>query len=507
MVKHFLLTISIWGLSQITLFAQDNSVGINTKSPNKNAVLDLVSPNKNQGLLVPRISTSSRIGMALGPSDLGLMVFDTDLNQFYHWHTTGWKAGLGLISATMAAGDLEGTFPNITLKEGIVKGFQLEDIGTAGVFGSSSKVVVVTVDENGRVSNIVEMPISITSANIESLSIINEDLANGTITIAKLNAEGKKSQVLTLDTNGNPLWVAAADFTSSKLSKDQLFIGDANNKAVGLPVGGDIASLNSGTLIDLQIKPLTVGTSELINDGVNKDKINADIAGIGLSQKTDGSLALNVGNGLSIVNDTLITNLSQVAGNGISNINGQLALDVDELTSISVVADNDQLILKDTDGALVGKITRKAFIESTPITNINVDGGSIDGTIIGVNSSTSAKFTDVTITGAANLANGAIQTSEIEDGAVTTIKMAESGVTTGKLAADAVTNAKIADNAIQTENILDGTLLTADIGDLQISNIKIANRSVTFNKISGEFFPNSLLFTNAGEIANWFTPG
>ena len=496
MVKHFLLTISIWGLSQITLFAQDNSVGINILTPNKNAVLDLVSPGQNQGLLVPRIATSNRIGMSLGTNDLGLIVFDTDLNQFYHWHTSGWKAGLGVLSETIATGDLEGTFPNITIKEGVVGAFQLENFGTAGLYGSSSKVVVVTVDDNGRVSNIVEMPISISSANIESLSILNEDLANGTITISKLNAEGKRSQVLTVDASGDPLWVDATGFTSSTLSKDQLLIGDVNNKAVGLPVDGDITSTNTGSAIDLQINPLSVGNTELIDDGVNKEKINADIAGLGLSQRTDGSLAMNVGNGLSIVNDTLITNLSQVAGNGLSDTNGQLALDIDELTNIAVVADNDHLILKDTDGALVGKITRKALIESAPITNINVDGGAIDGVVIGANSSSSASFTDVTISGTANLANGAIQTSEIEDGAITTPKIADSGVTSTKIFNETILAEDLATGAVTTSELLDGTILTADVADLQVTNAKIGNDAITNSKVlRSALTPDRLLGT------------
>ena len=507
MFRHILLTATVFGFFQIQLFGQDNSVGINTTTPNKNAVLDLVSKNKNQGLLVPRISTANRNAMSLGAVDLGLIVFDTDFNLFYHWHTVGWKAGLGVLSETVATGDVEGTFPNITLKEGIVGGFQLENIRTAGTFGTGSTVVVISLDENGRVSDIVEMPISITSANIASLSILNEDLANGTITISKLNAEGKRSQVLTLDTNGNPLWVDVANFTSSTLAKNQLFVGDDNAKSVGLPVGGDVSLTNDGSQADIQIKPLTIGSAELIDDGVTKDKVNADIAGLGLSQKTDGSLAVNVGNGLSVVNDTLETNLSQVAGNGLMMSNGQLALDVDELASISQVADNDLLILNDTDGEIVGKITRKALIESSPIMNINVDGGAIDGSIIGANSSSSATFTDVTITGNTVLASGAIQTSEIEDGAIVAAKIADSNVTSTKILNETILAEDLATGAVTSNEILDETIASSDIGNLQITNAKIATRAVTFDKIDGGVFTNSLLATNAGAIASWFTPG
>ena len=72
-------------------FAQDNSVGINTNSPNENAVLELVSPNSNQGFLVPRLTTAQRNSMSLNNLDNGLMVFDTDADLFYFWNNGSWK--------------------------------------------------------------------------------------------------------------------------------------------------------------------------------------------------------------------------------------------------------------------------------------------------------------------------------------------------------------------------------------------------------------------------------
>ena len=50
-------------------FAQDTSVGINTNSPNENAVLELVSPNSNQGFLVPRLTSAQRNSMSLNNLD------------------------------------------------------------------------------------------------------------------------------------------------------------------------------------------------------------------------------------------------------------------------------------------------------------------------------------------------------------------------------------------------------------------------------------------------------
>ena len=62
---------------------QDNSVGINTNSPNANAVLELVSPNSDQGLLVPRMSTSQRTAMqsSLSNADDGRLFNDDSKNN------------------------------------------------------------------------------------------------------------------------------------------------------------------------------------------------------------------------------------------------------------------------------------------------------------------------------------------------------------------------------------------------------------------------------------------
>ena len=41
-------------------FSQNNNVGIGTLTPDASAVLDLVPPNSDKGLLVPRLTTVQR---------------------------------------------------------------------------------------------------------------------------------------------------------------------------------------------------------------------------------------------------------------------------------------------------------------------------------------------------------------------------------------------------------------------------------------------------------------
>ncbi len=85
-----------------------SSVGMGTLTPNPNAVLDLVSPTNNQGLLVPRVTTAQRTSAQftddLSGSENGLLVFDSDLDLFFYWKDDQWteispsiQTGQGLV--------------------------------------------------------------------------------------------------------------------------------------------------------------------------------------------------------------------------------------------------------------------------------------------------------------------------------------------------------------------------------------------------------------------------
>ncbi len=86
-------TLKLIGLAlliSIPTIAQEFSVGINTEDLNPNAVLKLVSPNGNQGIIIPKLTTAQRNGMVgnLTTEDLGLLVYDSEENKFYYWVDT-----------------------------------------------------------------------------------------------------------------------------------------------------------------------------------------------------------------------------------------------------------------------------------------------------------------------------------------------------------------------------------------------------------------------------------
>jgi len=63
-------------------------VGIGTNAPNSKALLDISSTTK--GIFLPRMNTSQRFDIITPPN--GLLVYDTDKAEFYHYDGLSWKA-------------------------------------------------------------------------------------------------------------------------------------------------------------------------------------------------------------------------------------------------------------------------------------------------------------------------------------------------------------------------------------------------------------------------------
>ncbi|XOV94687.1 MAG: hypothetical protein ACFHWX_08275 [Bacteroidota bacterium] len=345
-----------------------NSVGINTSTPNSKAVLELVSPNNNQGFLVPRITTAQRTTMTLTTTDQGMMVYDTNLNQFWHWNGSQWKAGLGVLGETAAAGDLNGTFPTVFINDDAVGTDELTDIASAGTYGGAdnSTVLEIVIDVDGRVHSIVEKQVTVGTTHIVDASILNEDLADNVITISKLNSEGNVDKVLATQPDGTIYWEDRSAFTSSTLSTNNIYVGDATGVATGMPVVGDVTVTNDGTQADISINP----------DGVTADKINPDVAGEGvIPNTTTGALDINAGNGVRVVSDSLEIAIEEIDGDGIvaDLANGELDINVDNST-VETASDVLRVKPKGITNAEIADFTilpEAKLSPANPITGVN----------------------------------------------------------------------------------------------------------------------------------------
>ncbi len=87
MLKNVFLACTI--LLSLNIQAQ-NSVSIGTEDINENAVLQLVSPDNNQGFLITRLTSIQRNAMNLTSEDNGMIIYDTDQRALFYWHDNIW---------------------------------------------------------------------------------------------------------------------------------------------------------------------------------------------------------------------------------------------------------------------------------------------------------------------------------------------------------------------------------------------------------------------------------
>jgi hypothetical protein len=118
-----------------------NSVGIGTNAPNKHAVLELASPNNNQGLLLPRLTTAQRTNPAftatLSSTDNGLIIFDKTNNQFYYWKDSQWAIIGESSTSTNGSAWRSGA------------GLPADNLGTTGDFYLDSSQGIIYKKEDG----------------------------------------------------------------------------------------------------------------------------------------------------------------------------------------------------------------------------------------------------------------------------------------------------------------------------------------------------------------------
>jgi hypothetical protein len=111
----------------ITTYSQNKTLAVGTATPNPNAALHVESPTNNQGLLMPRLTSTQRINMTLGPSDIGLLVYDVTLNSVHTWDGSSWSNAANSDLANKLAMPYADTINNAPLNTNL---FRIINTGT-----------------------------------------------------------------------------------------------------------------------------------------------------------------------------------------------------------------------------------------------------------------------------------------------------------------------------------------------------------------------------------------
>ena len=277
-------------------------IGVGTTTLNANASLDLADVDK--GLLINRVTTAERTtmtttpasGVALTTTDIGLLVYDTDIKGLFSWDGTQWISG----SNTDAQ--------DLMLDSNILS---LTNDGT-------------TVDLAGYLDNTDAQDLTLST---NTLSLTND----GTTVDLAGYLDNTDAQDLTLSTNTLSLtndgttvdlsgYLDNTDAQTVSLTGTTLAISNGNNV--------DLSSLQDGTGTDAQDLTLSTNTLSLTNDGTTVDLSgyldNTDAQTVSLTGTTleisNGNTAdlssLQDGTGTDAQDLTLSTNTLSLTNDG-----------------------------------------------------------------------------------------------------------------------------------------------------------------------------------------------
>ncbi|MCR9253760.1 MAG: hypothetical protein NXI20_25315, partial [bacterium] len=322
--------------------AFSQSMGIGIETPNQNAVLHLVSPNNDQGLMIPQLSTAQRTATSfisrLTSSDNGLLVFDVDENAFYYWHDNSWQSlrtsvnisagtGISLIDGEISnTGDLDATN-------------ELQDISLTGTnltISNGSTIDLSAIDTNTQLD---EAAVDAFVSN------------NGYLTSVDLSGYDTDSSD---DFDGDYSSLANAPTSLSQFTNDAGFVTSANDAdadetnelitGVTLESGNILRITDAGGNNDIDLSSL--------QDGTGTDSQNLSFDGTNLN--ISGGTGIDISGWDTDATNELITSAT-LSGTTLTITDAGGNNDVD-LSSLSTSTDSQDLSF---DG-----------------TNLNISGGT-----------------------------------------------------------------------------------------------------------------------------------
>ncbi len=303
---------------------------------------------------------------------------------------------------------------------------------TAGSYGSTSAIPVITIDADGRITSASTATISGLSAN----SVTSTEIAANAVGISELDVtDGTDGQVLTTDGSGTLTFETPTGGAAS-----------ANAFATNVASG-------NGSTATFTLSSTPSAESKIIAfiNGVFQNQDAYTISGTDITFDTAP---------ISGTNNVVIYVIGDVySGESvlISNFDGDSSTTAFTLSNNPGNENNTQVYI---DGVYQQKTTYSVsgttltFSSAPPTGTANIEVVMLTSTTVNTpaaGSVVTASMADDSVTGA-KIVSSAVTTAKIADVNVTTAKIADANITTAKIADDAVTIGKIADAALVIES-------------------------------------------------------
>ncbi len=326
-MKLIVTLLTLFTLSCSISYGQ--SMGVGTDTPNANAVLHLVSPTNNQGLMIPSLTTSQRTNAsftsALSSTDNGLLVFDSNLLTFFYWdNSQGWvelganvsfSAGTGISISNGSISNTGDLDDSNELQSLTLTGGTLEISG-----GNSIDMSVIEIAES-YIDSLVENNGYLTFADLagydtdasddfdgdfNSLTNIPADLSDGDqVDDADADPTNEMISSVTLET-GNILRITEAGNNNDLDLSSLVVSGSGDMNSADYDVDGNDIVDNAETVNGLTVETAVPAGAVFTDSTLDESEVDAYVSNNGyLTAEVDGSTTNELISSGSLIGTTL----------------------------------------------------------------------------------------------------------------------------------------------------------------------------------------------------------